>query len=428
MKILVVGSGGREHALVWKITRDSRVDKLYCAPGNAGMKEAETVDIDVSDSRGLLSFAKDNDIDLTIVGPEVPLVNGIVDLFQSNGMRIFGPKAKAAQLEGSKLFAKEFMLRHSIPTADYEHFTSANNALQYISNDFEPCVVKVSGLAAGKGAVVCNTIEEAEQTITDMMIEKAFGEAGDTVLIENLLEGEEASIFAISDGNNYISLPSSQDHKQVFDNDEGPNTGGMGAYSPAPIVSDSIYEEVKKSILTPVIEGMKSEGNSFRGLLYAGIIITKEGPKVIEFNVRFGDPEAQVVIPLIGEEFLDLIIGSADGDIAGITLAVNTKHATTIVLSSGGYPGRYETGKEIDGLDYPFENGTVIFHSGTEEKDDRYYTNGGRVLSVTSLGDSLENSIESSYSAASHIKFEGMHYRKDIGQKGINCNSDGRLK
>ena len=420
MNVLVIGSGGREHALIWKIAQDSRVDKLYCAPGNAGMKEAVLANIAVSDSEGLLLFARENDINITVVGPEAPLVNGIVDMFKSKGKQIFGPTAMAARLEGSKLFAKEFMLRHSIPTAGYEQFTDADEAFRYIKNDFKPCVVKASGLAAGKGAVVCQTFSEAEETINHMMVDKAFGEAADTVLIENLLEGEEASILAISDGNNITILPSSQDHKRVFNDDKGPNTGGMGAYSSAPVVSDSIYEQVKSSILIPTIEGMKSEGNSFSGLLYAGVIITNEGPKVIEFNVRFGDPEAQVVIPLLGNEFLDLLIGSADGDITGINIGKNSKYASTIVLSSGGYPGDYEIGKEINGLDYPFGNDTTIFHSGTKEKDNKYYTNGGRVLSVTSLGDSLRASIEASYSAVSHIKFDGMHYRNDIGHKGLS--------
>ena len=426
MNVLVIGSGGREHALVWKIAQDSRVNKLYSAPGNPGMKEAELIKIEVSDNKGLLSFAQDNNINLTVVGPEVPLVAGIVDLFNSNGLRIFGPSSKAAQLEGSKLFAKEFMSRHSIPTADYKRFVGADDAFQYVRKDFEPCVVKASGLAAGKGAVVCKTLMEAEETINQMMVENIFGDAGDIVIIEKLLEGEEASIFAISDGNNFVNLPSSQDHKRVYDNDIGPNTGGMGAYSPAPVVTEQIYDEVKNSILTPVIEGMKSEGIPFKGLLYAGVIITGEGPKVIEFNVRFGDPEAQAVIPLIGEEFLDLLIGSADGDITGINLSKSTKYASTIVLSSSGYPGSYETGKEIIGLDISMKNNTYIFHSGTREENHKYFTNGGRVLGVTSLGDSLKHSIEYSYEALSHIQFEGMHYRKDIGQKGLDYISGGK--
>jgi len=426
MNILVIGSGGREHALVWKIAGDSRVKKLYCAPGNPGMKEAELVNIGVSDNTGLLSFAQDNNIDLTVVGPEVPLVNGIVDLFNFNGLKIFGPTSKAAQLEGSKLFAKEFMSRHSIPTADYERFDNADDAFQYVRKDFEPSVVKASGLAAGKGAVICNTLKAAQGTINQMMVEHIFGEAGDTIIIEQLLEGEEASIFAISDGNNFVILPSSQDHKRVFDNDKGPNTGGMGAYSPAPVVNESILEEVNQTILTPTIEGMKREGNPFSGLLYAGVIITPEGPNVIEFNVRFGDPEAQAVIPLMGDEFLELLIGSADGDITGIDLSKSTEFSSTIVLSSGGYPGSYETGKEIKGLDFSSENKPLIFHSGTRVEGNKYITNGGRVLSVTSLGDSLKQSIDKSYSALSQIQFDGMHYRKDIGQKGLDHISAGK--
>ena len=419
MNLLVIGSGGREHALVWKLSRDARIDNLYCAPGNPGMKEATLVDLAANDNAGLLEFALSNDIDLTVVGPELPLVKGIVDEFRSNGLSIFGPTAKAAELEGSKLFAKKMMQKYSIPTAKYQSFKNKVEALDYISEETVPCVIKASGLAAGKGVLICNSVEEANKAIKNMLIDKIFGDAGNLILIEELMEGEEASILVITDGENYIILPSAQDHKRVNDGDEGLNTGGMGAYSPAPIVTDDMMRTIESTIVIPTINAMKQENTSYSGVLYVGIMITPEGPKVVEYNVRFGDPEAQAIIPLVGPEFLDLLLASAKGDISSITLSENSKSSTCIVLSSAGYPGNYKNGMLINGLDGNFSSDIVIYHAGTDNQDSMYITNGGRVLSIVGLGDTLEESIEKAYEGVKKIDFEGMHYRKDIGQKGL---------
>ena len=419
MNLLVIGSGGREHALVWKLSQDARVEKLYCAPGNPGMKEAASVELDVKDNAGLLEFALSNDIDLTIVGPELPLVNGIVDEFRSNGLSIFGPTAKAAELEGSKLFAKEMMQKYSIPTAKYQSFKNTVEALDYINEDTVPCVIKASGLAAGKGVLICNSVEDAQKAIKNMLIDKIFGDAGNLILIEELMEGEEASILVITDGQNHMILPSAQDHKRVNDGDEGLNTGGMGAYSPAPIVTDDMMRTIESMIVIPTINAMYQENTPYSGVLYVGIMMTSEGPKVVEYNVRFGDPEAQAIIPLIGSEFLNMLLASAKGDISSITLSENAKSSTCIVLSSEGYPGSYKNGMLINGLDGNFSSDIVIFHAGTDKKDSMYVTNGGRVLNIVGLGDTLEASIKESYDGVSKIDFEGMHYRKDIGQKGL---------
>ena len=419
MNLLVIGSGGREHALVWKLSQDARVEKLYCAPGNPGMKEAASVELDVKDNAGLLEFALSNDIDLTIVGPELPLVNGIVDEFRSNGLSIFGPTAKAAELEGSKLFAKEMMQKYSIPTAKYQSFKNTVEALDYINEDTVPCVIKASGLAAGKGVLICNSVEDAQKAIKNMLIDKIFGDAGNLILIEELMEGEEASILVITDGQNHMILPSAQDHKRVNDGDEGLNTGGMGAYSPAPIVTDDMMRTIESTIVIPTINAMNQENTPYSGVLYVGIMMTSEGPKVVEYNVRFGDPEAQAIIPLIGSEFLNMLLASAKGDISSITLSENAKSSTCIVLSSEGYPGSYKNGMLINGLDGNFSSDIVIFHAGTDKKDSMYVTNGGRVLNIVGLGDTLEASIKESYDGVSKIDFEGMHYRKDIGQKGL---------
>ena len=419
MNLLVIGSGGREHALVWKLSQDARVDKLFCAPGNPGMKEAALIDLDVNDNAGMLEFALSNDIVLTIVGPELPLVNGIVDEFISNGLSIFGPTAKAAELEGSKLFAKEMMQKYSIPTAKYQSFKNSDEALDYINAETVPCVIKASGLAAGKGVLICNSVEEANKAIKDMLIDKIFGDAGNLILIEDLMGGEEASILVITDGENHKILPSTQDHKRVNDGDKGLNTGGMGAYSPAPIVTDDMMRTIESTIVIPTINAMKQENSPFSGVLYVGVMITAEGPKVVEYNVRFGDPEAQAIIPLVGDEFLDLLLASAKGDISSITLSENDKSSTCIVLSSEGYPGSYKNGMLINGLDRNFSTDIVIFHAGTDNKDSMYITNGGRVLNILGLGDTLEASIKESYEGVRKINFEGMHYRKDIGQKGL---------
>ena len=419
MNLLIIGSGGREHSLVWKLSQDERVNNLFCAPGNPGMREADLVDLAVNDSAGLLEFALSNDIDLTIVGPELPLVKGIVDEFRASGLLIFGPTAKAAALEGSKLFAKEMMQKYSIPTAKYKSFENTVEALDYISDKTVPCVIKASGLAAGKGVLICNSVEEAEKAIKDMLVDKVFGDAGNLILIEELMEGEEASILVITDGQNHVILPSAQDHKRIDDGDEGLNTGGMGAYSPAPIVTDDMIRIIESTIVIPTLNAMIQKNNPYTGVLYVGIMMTSDGPKVVEYNVRFGDPEAQAIIPLIGIEFLDLLLASAKGDISSITLSENSKSSTCIVLSSEGYPGKYENGMLITGLEGNFSSDIVIFHAGTDKKESEYITNGGRVLNIVGLGDRLEVSIKESYAAVRKIDFEGMHYRNDIGQKGL---------
>ena len=419
MNLLVLGSGGREHALVWKLSKERRVNNLYCAPGNPGMEEAILVNLDLNNNAELLKFAISNDIDLTIVGPEQPLVNGIVDEFRANGSLIFGPTAKASALEGSKLFAKELMQKYSIPTAEYRSFDKSAEAFDYVSEETVPCVIKASGLAAGKGVIICNSVEDAKEAINNMMIEKKFGDAGNLILIEELMEGEEASILVVTDGENYTILPSAQDHKRVNDGDEGLNTGGMGAYSPAPIVTDDMLRTIESTIIKPTIDAMSSENIPYSGVLYVGIMITSDGPKVVEYNVRFGDPEAQAIIPLIGTEFLDLLLASANGDISSIALSESDKSSTCIVLSSEGYPGSYKKGVKIEGLDEDFSSAVVIFHAGTDKKDLSYVTDGGRVLNIVAIGDTLEASIKGSYAGVRKINFEGMHYRKDIGSKGI---------
>ena len=420
MKILVIGSGGREHALVWKIAQDDRVEKIFCAPGNPGMKDVELMKIETTDIESLIKAVKTENIDFTVVGPEQPLVDGIVDSFESEGLKIFGPSAAASQLEGSKYFAKRFMDRYSIPTSNYAYFDNAEEALKYMNQDTIPCVVKASGLAAGKGAVICNTIEEAKDCIDSMMIRKDFGKSGDMVLIEELMIGEEASILAISDGENYVILPSSQDHKRVYDNDEGPNTGGMGAYSPAPVISEAMLSEIESKIIEPTIQGMAQDGTPFKGLLYAGIMVTSDGPKVVEFNVRFGDPEAQVVIPLLGNEFLDLLRDSAAGEISPPYSSADTsKHASCVVLASGGYPAEYEVGHKISGLDDDLNRDVMIFHAGTILDKEEYYTNGGRVLTISGLGNTLKGSLDIVYDTVNRVTFQGVHYRTDIGQRGL---------
>ncbi len=419
MNLLVIGSGGREHALVWKLSQDSRVDNLYCAPGNSGMNEAVLIDIKITDSANLLEFAIKNNVDLTVVGPEVPLLNGIVNDFNKNGLRIFGPSAAASALEGSKLHAKKFMKKYSIPTAEFESFENAAEAMAYISEQTVPCVIKASGLAAGKGVIICNSIEDAREAIKKIMIDKSFGEAGNVVLIEELMEGEEASILVISDGNNYTILPSSQDHKRVNDDDEGLNTGGMGAYSPAPVVTKTVLQVIETTIVIPTIEAMNKEHTPYTGVLYIGIMLTPKEPKVVEYNVRFGDPEAQAIIPLIGPEFLDLLLASAKGDILSVSLTNSDKSSTCIVLSSKGYPGNYQKGVLINGLEKDFGSQTLIFHAGTNKIDSKYYTNGGRVLNIIGLGKTLKESIDMAYKIVGDVNFDGMHYRSDIGAKGL---------
>jgi phosphoribosylamine--glycine ligase len=425
MKVLVIGSGGREHSICWKIAQSKKVDEIYCAPGNGGIKKIATlVDIGAEDIDGLLKFAKSEKIDLMVVGPESPLVKGIVDVFQREGLRIFGPTGRASMIEGSKIFAKEMMQRWAVPTADFKIFDNYKEAEEYANQVNAPLVVKADGLAAGKGVTVCHTKDEAVNALKDSMVNKKFGAGGNRVVIEDCLEGEEASIIVISDGKNVIPLATSQDHKRIFDDDKGPNTGGMGAYSPAPVVTPELEHRIMDEIVMPIIKGMASDGAPYKGVLYAGIMVTEEGPKVLEFNVRFGDPESQAIFPRLKSDLVDLMERSIDGELKGITPLWDNRNCVCVVMASGGYPGKYEKAKEIKGLDDAEKIGdVVVFHAGTaslmEGSCEKLITNGGRVLGVTGLGDNIELAIKKTYEAVSRIKFKDMHFRRDIGKRAL---------
>lgn len=421
MKVLIVGSGGREHTLAWKLAQSKHVQKLYAAPGNGGIQElAECINIKADDIKGLADFAVKNSIDLTVVGPEIPLVLGIVDEFNKRNLKIFGPTKKAAKLEGSKVFAKEIMKKYGIPTAIGEIFTTSKHAIDYIKSLNIPVVVKAEGLAAGKGVYVCNSREEAVNAVCKIMDERIFGDAGNRVIIEECLQGEEVSILAFSDGERVIPLVPSQDHKRAYDNDCGPNTGGMGAYSPVLSIKDEFNLKIQKQILEPIVTGMKEEGIPYCGILYAGLMLTNEGPKVLEFNVRFGDPETQAVLPRLQSDLIEPLLSVISGDISKIQLKWTNQACVCIVLASGGYPGKYEKGFEIEGLNKAnsIENVTV-FHAGTKKENDKYLTNGGRVLGVTALGATLEKATTLGYQAIDEIKFKDKHFRKDIARLAL---------
>ncbi len=425
MNILVVGSGGREHALVWKIAQSVRIDKIFCAPGNAGIAElAECVNIRQDDTLNLLQFAKNNKIDLTVVGPELPLVNGIVDEFQNHKLKIFGPSKNASQLEGSKIFAKEFMQRHNIPTAEFRVFFDSQSARNYLNGANLPLVIKADGLAAGKGVVVADSIKEAKEAVELIMEKRSFGRSGDKIIIEDCLKGEEVSVLAVCDGKDFIMLASSQDHKRIFDEDSGPNTGGMGAYSPAPVVTPELTQRIQKEILEPVINGMRQENNPFKGILYAGLMISDAGPQVLEFNVRFGDPETQVILPRLENDLVDLMLAAVDGKLGSMKLNWKENTCVCVVISSSGYPGRYEAGKKILGLEEAQkEQGVVVFHAATKsqlsERKQQIFTSGGRVLNVVGISEGIGGAIQKAYRAVEKIEFEGKHYRKDIGFRAL---------
>ena len=432
MKILVIGSGSREHTLVWKIKQSSLVKQIYAAPGNAGIAElAECVDIKADDIAGLLKFAKEKKIDLTIVGPEAPLVAGIVDEFQKVDLKIFGPTKAAAQLEGSKVFAKEFMAKHNIPTARFKVLAEVEEAKKYIQTlNMAPVVVKADGLAAGKGVIVAKTIQEALDAVELIMVKKAFGEAGNKIIVEECLEGNEVSFLAISDGDNFVTLESSQDHKRIFDNDEGPNTGGMGAYSPAMKIDEEILREIKDDIFKRSITGMLVDHNRFKGVLYAGLMMTKDGPKVLEFNVRFGDPETQAVLPRLKTDLVEVMLKSIEEDgLKDVELSWDERSCVCVVLASGGYPGPYEKGKVISGLDelkslqdvFAFHAGTKFSNAGEKKQ---VVTSGGRVLGVTALGQDIKAAVDSTYEAIKKVGFEKMQLRKDIARKAVEKSSD----
>jgi phosphoribosylamine--glycine ligase len=421
MKILVVGGGGREHALVWKIAQSPKVAKIYCAPGNAGIsKQATIVSIKANDLNGLLQFALSERIDLTVVGPEEPLTKGIVDLFESKGLAIFGSTQKAAELEGSKAFAKEMMKKYHIPTASYEIFEDPKEAKDYIRKCGAPIVVKADGLAAGKGVIVCKTVEEAFQNVERIMVEKIFGEAGRRVVVEEYLVGEEASFLAFTDGKVILPMASSQDHKPIFDGDEGPNTGGMGAYSPAPVVTDQVHEKILERVLRPLIQGMGEEGRPYKGVLYAGLMIHDHQPKVLEFNARFGDPETQPILMRMKGDLVPILEACIKGNLSQHRIEWDTRASVCVVMASKGYPGDYEKGKAIKGLERVSGMKDVfVFHAATALKDGRTVTDGGRVLGVTGLGEDVAKAIEKTYEAVRTISWDGVHYRKDIGRKAL---------
>ncbi len=421
MKILVVGSGGREHALVWKISQSRHVDKIFCAPGNAGIaKLAECVPIKADDIRGLLDFAKKEQIGLTVVGPEAPLVLGIVDIFEKEGLKIFGPSKEAARLEASKAFAKELMLEKGVPTAASATCLSVDEASQAISNfGSYPLVIKADGLAAGKGVVICKDEVEALEAVTNMQVRKVFGDAGNKVVIEEFLEGEEASILVLTNGDEVICLASSQDHKRIFDNDKGPNTGGMGAYSPAPVVTEDILKRIINEVVHPVLKGMKERNTPYRGILYAGVMIANNVPKVLEFNVRFGDPETQAVLARLDSDLVEAMLWAIGGG-KKPDLKWNKKFSVCVVVASGGYPDKYEKGKSITGLDKALSfKDLIVFHAGTKISGRDIVTDGGRVLGVTALGNDIKDAINKAYKALEIIHFDDMHFRKDIGWRAI---------
>ena len=425
MKVLVIGGGGREHALVWKIRQSPRVDEVYCAPGNAGMEQiAHNVDLSPDDTTGLLEFAQEKHIDLTVVGPELPLTLGIVDEFQRFRLPIFGPNKQAAQLEGSKVFTKELLRKHEIPTGFFGSFTDPEDARRYVAEVGPPIVVKADGLAAGKGVLICTTQREAEQAVDEIMRARIFGDAGDRIVVEEFLEGEEVSFIALTDGRCVRALASSQDHKRALDGDRGPNTGGMGAYSPAPVVDEALHDRLMREVMEPTVDALRLEGIDYRGVLYAGVMVTAAGPKVLEFNVRFGDPECQPLMLRLRSDLVELMEACAEGRLAERAIEWDGRASACVVLAAGGYPGHYEKGKEISGLDAlaDWRDG-IVFHAGTRSVDGRVLTNGGRVLGVTALGHTIRGAIDEAYRAVGKISFEGMQYRSDIGYRALG--SDG---
>jgi phosphoribosylamine--glycine ligase len=417
MRVLVIGSGGREHALAWKISQSPLVKKVFCAPGNAGTATvAENVDIPADNIDGLRQFALITGIELTIVGPEQPLVKGIVDDFEENGLRIFGPSQRAAEIEGSKVFCKNLMKKYGIPTAKYESFDSQDKFKLFTRED-EPVVVKASGLAAGKGVILCSNGEEARLAVQSIMSDKAFGNAGDQVVVEEFLTGQEVSLLAFTDGKTVLPLDSAQDHKAAFDGDKGPNTGGMGAYSPAAIFTDKLKQIVLDQIMIPTVKAMAKEGRYYRGILYAGLMLTDSGPKVLEFNARFGDPETQPIMMRIQNDIVPIFEACIDGTLATQTLEWKKEPSVCVVMASKGYPSFYEKGREISGLTSSKNKQTVVFHAGTKLDNEKVLTNGGRVLGVTALGSDINEAIKNAYNEVDKIKWDGIHYRKDIGSK-----------
>ncbi|KGD59931.1 phosphoribosylamine-glycine ligase [Alcanivorax jadensis T9] len=423
MKVLVIGGGGREHALAWKVAQAEQVENVFVAPGNAGTaREAklENVAIDVLDQPALLAFAQDNNIDLTIVGPEAPLVEGLVDNFQANGLKCFGPSKAAAQLEGSKAFTKDFLARQNIPTGAYGNFTDMDEALAYVREKGAPIVIKADGLAAGKGVIVAMNLQDAEDAVRDMLDGNKFGDAGHRVVVEEFLEGEEASFIVMVDGKNVLPMATSQDHKRVGDGDTGPNTGGMGAYSPAPVVTDAVYQRIMDEVITPTVEGMAAEGMPYTGFLYAGLMINPDGaPKVIEYNCRFGDPETQPIMMRLQSDLAALCLAALDGKLDQTEIQWDPRPTLGVVMAAGGYPDSYDKGDVIDGLDQADSDTVKVFHAGTAEKDGQVVTSGGRVLCVTGVGDTVSEAQANAYSGVKQITWRDAYHRTDIGYRAV---------
>lgn len=420
MKVAVIGGGGREHTLAWKLAQSPSVDKLYAIPGSAAMSEvAQCVDIPLSDLDGITDYAVKEGIDMLVVGPEVPLTEGIADLAQSKGLAVFGPNKAAAQMEGSKVFAKNLMKKYHVPTAAYASFTDGDAAKAYIKEQGVPIVVKADGLAAGKGVVVAQTEEEAIDAVNAMMEDHIFGASGGRIVIEECMVGEEASLLAFVDGQTIVPMISAQDHKRIFDNDKGPNTGGMGAYAPAPVVTPEIRREVEEKILKPVVAGLKQEGITYQGCLYAGLMITADGPKVVEFNCRFGDPETQAVLPLLDGDLAQIMYACTQGTLTADMVHWKDAAACCVIMASAGYPASSHKGDVISGLDDVDKEDVIVFHSGTAKKDGAYVTNGGRVLGVTAVAPDLQHAIEKAYVNVKRIHFDGQQVRSDIGAKGL---------
>jgi len=420
VKVLVVGGGGREHALAWKLAKSPLLDKLFIAPGNPGTAELGTnVPIEATNTKDLADFALSNEVDVTVVGPEQPLELGIVDIFKDRGLQCFGPTQDAARVETSKVWCKELMARLGVPSAAFRVFTDAAAAAAYVRKADPPLVVKADGLAAGKGVIVARTGKEAAKAVDDIMVARTLGQAGTKVVVEEFLEGEEVSVLAICRGKSYCLLPSSQDHKQVFDADEGPNTGGMGAYAPVPRFDTALEDQVRDEVVEPLLWGLERQGTPYSGVLYCGLMLTSAGPKVLEFNARFGDPEAQVIVPLLEIDLLELAIAAIKGDPAGFPVKPKGS-AACVVLASRGYPGAYKKGLPIEGLDDARSiSGVEVFHAGTAVKEKRLVTNGGRVLGVTAWALDLKTAVDTAYKAVSRVNFEGMHYRRDIAHKAL---------
>ncbi len=419
MKVLVVGGGGREHTIVWKLSQSPKVDKIYCAPGNAGIAQlAECVPIKATDIDGVVNFAEENKIDLTVVAPDDPLVLGMVDALEAKGLRAFGPRANAAIIEGSKVFSKELMKKYGIPTARYEVFDNADNAIEYLKTAPMPSVIKAEGLALGKGVIIAKTYDEAEKAVHDMMEDKVFGNAGNRIVIEEFLQGPEISVLAFTDGKTMRPMVSAQDHKRAYDNDEGLNTGGMGTFSPSRIYDDAMAKECMDNIFLPTMNAMNAEGRTFKGVLYFGLMATKDGVKVIEYNCRFGDPETQVVLPRLQGDLFDIFNAVIDEKLDEAQYSWRDGGCVCVVAASGGYPVKYEKGYEISGIeDAEAMDDVVVFHAGTALKDGKFVTAGGRVLGVTAVADSLDDAIKLAYKGIEKINFNKMHYRKDIGIK-----------